>query len=157
MITVTSTSIWDNFGVLYSPGGFNPALPLNNALIAVDDAGAPSFQITYNFTTIGTYYLVICSFKNDVTDAYEIIQQETVVLPVRLLSFTALKSRDNRNSIKWSTSGESNLSDYQLQHGVDGNTFSDIKDGRITSKNANITTTYDLLTISLVPGIITIG
>src|SRR5687768_2843554 len=37
IFSVTSSSPMDNFGVLYGPGGFNPASPLTNALVANDD------------------------------------------------------------------------------------------------------------------------
>jgi hypothetical protein len=73
IITFTSASGFDNFGVLYSSAGFNPASPLTNALVAIDDESGRQFWFSYNFTTPGTYYLVVSPFtKSNVTGPYSV-------------------------------------------------------------------------------------
>jgi hypothetical protein len=53
LLDINSNSSWDNFLVLYGPGGFTPATPLTNALVANDDLGVSSSAgFTYNFTTL---------------------------------------------------------------------------------------------------------
>ncbi len=57
LITIISTSLWDNFAILYGTGGFNPALPLTNAVVANDDFAGPNSGFTYDFTVPGNYPL----------------------------------------------------------------------------------------------------
>ncbi|MEP7106890.1 MAG: T9SS type A sorting domain-containing protein [Ferruginibacter sp.] len=145
LITFRSTSIWDNFAILYGTGGFNPALPLDNALEANDDFAGPNSQFTYNITTTGTYTLVICSFKNDVTGPYNVSISAATPLPLKLLSFTAGKSDGKSNIIKWASANESNLNTYQVQRSSDNSNFLDLINGTITAKNNSSTTTYSFL------------
>ncbi len=143
--TFSNNSLWDNFSVLYDTNGFNPALPLTNALVANDDFGGTNSEFTYNFTSPGIYYLVICSFKNNVTGPYTLSYSPTVVLPLNLLSFTAAKATGSSNIIKWSVANESNLNTYQVQQGTDGKNFKDLINGDIAAKNNTGTTSYSFV------------
>src|SRR5438045_4159412 len=51
---------FDEFCILYNTSGFDPALPLNNALIANEDFIRESAGFSYEFSTPGIYYIVIC-------------------------------------------------------------------------------------------------
>jgi len=140
---ISTNSTWDNFLILYSTGGFSPAAPLTNALVANDDLVSSSAGFTYNFTSTGTYYLVICSFKNGVTGTYSVTLTPTIVLPIKLKSFTAVKSAGNIISLNWSSENENNLNTYQVQRSVDGNIFADMANGRVLAKNTATLTGYN--------------
>lgn len=124
LVTFTSNSgMFDNFGVLYDAAGFNPASPLTNALVASDDQSGTNFGFTYNFTTTGTYYLVVTSLKNNFTGSYTVTQTPVVTVPVKLSSFTAEKRSGAGNLIKWTTEQELNIETYTVLHSVDGKNF----------------------------------
>ncbi|MEO6730075.1 MAG: T9SS type A sorting domain-containing protein [Ferruginibacter sp.] len=145
VVTVSTNSIWDNFTILYNSGGFNPLLPLANALVANDDFGGPNSGFTYNFTTTGTYYLVMCSFKNDVTGPYSVSVSAAVPLPLKLVSFTAGKAGTSSNIINWSSAEESNLTNYQLQRSNDNRVFVNMANGSIAAKNNSTLSNYSFM------------
>lgn len=144
LITFNTSSSWDNFAVLYGSGGLNTASPLTNALVANDDLSRQNSGFTYNFTSAGTYYLVVCSFKNNVMGAYTVSVSGVVVLPLKLISFTASKASNNANTIKWVSADETNLAYYQVQRSTDGNNFTDIAKGIIVAKNNIPGSVYDI-------------
>ena len=152
LMTFSSNSVWDNFAVLYNSNGLIPSSPLTNSLVANDDFGTQNFGFTYNFTSAGTYYLVICSFKNNVTGAYSITQSAPIVLPLKLTSFTAAKAVGNSNLVKWSSEDESNLNTYQVQRSIGDNSFTDLKNGRIVAKNNTTNTAYSFTDNNPAPG-----
>ncbi len=143
LYTITSSSNFDNFGILYGTAGFSAAAPLTNAITAVDDQSGTNFGFTYNFTAPGTYYLVVTSFKNAITGPYAITLTPVTTIPVRLLSFTAEKANAAGNLLRWSTAEELNISTYQVQHSTDGKNFSDITTGNFSARNATGTSTYN--------------
>ena len=127
IITFTSASGFDNFGVLYSSAGFNPASPLTNALVAIDDESGSNFGFAYNFTIPGTYYLVVSPFtKSNVTGPYSVVLTPATVVPVNLVSFTAERISSSNNVVKWSNENEVNVDKYQLQLSTDGKVFYDL-------------------------------
>jgi hypothetical protein len=142
LMDISTSSSWDNFLILYGTGGFTPATPLVNALVANDDLVSSSAGFTYNFTATGIYYLVICSFKNGVTGTHSITLTPTTILPIKLNSFTGIKSAGNTISLNWSSENENNLNTYQIQRSVDGNSFSDISNGSVPAKNSTTRTGY---------------
>lgn len=152
VVTFSSNSAWDNFMVLYNTDGFTPDAPLVNSLLANDDFEGPNSGFSYNFPTTGNYYLVICSFKNSVTGLYSITQSAAMVLPLRLLSFTAGKATGNSNMLKWSSAEESNLISYQVQRGIDDNNFNDLTNGSIAAKNTP-TNTYSFMDNNPAPAV----
>ena len=140
----SSSANFDSFGLLYGPGGFDPANPLSNVLVGDDDSGpGVNFGITYNFTVPGVYYLVVCPFKNTSTGPYTITRTEGGVLPVRLISFTAEKSSAGKNLLKWVSAGESNIDKYQIQHSSNGSTFTDMPGATIDGRNLATNTYYN--------------
>lgn len=153
LMDISTNSSWDNFLILYSTGGFSPASPLTNALVANDDLVSSSAGFTYNFTSTGIYYLVICSFKNGVTGTHSITITPTTILPIKLKSFTAIKSAGNMISLNWSSENESNLNTYQVQRSVDGNLFSDLVNGRVIAKNSATLTGYNVTDNTPVSGL----
>lgn len=152
LITFTSTSVWDNFAVLYGPGGFDPANPLQNALLANDDLAIITFGFTYDFTVPGTYYLVVTSFKNGAIGTYSVTTSATTVVPLRLLSFTAEINNRNDALVKWSTADEVNISNYQVQHSLDGKSFRDIG-ATINARNLSSSASYSYTAASVSPGL----
>ncbi|MBC7937591.1 MAG: T9SS type A sorting domain-containing protein [Rhizobacter sp.] len=153
LITISCNSIWDNFAILYNSVGFNPALPLNNSLCANDDfGGLPNSGFIYNFPAAGTYYVVICSYKNNVTGPYAVSTSAALVLPLRLLSFTVVNASSNSNIIKWSSSEESNLNTYQVQHSMDDNHFTDLINGSFAARNTSANAVYSFADDNVVKG-----
>lgn len=154
-VTITSPGIrtfvcvgsinFDTFGFLYGTGGFDPANPLSNVLIGDDDSGPGnlSFAITYNFTVPGVYYLVVCPFKNSSTGSYILTTAESGALPVRLISFTAEKVTGGKNLLKWTSAGESNIEEYQVQHSSNGTNFTDIAGATVDAHNVETTSYYN--------------
>lgn len=136
---------FDEFCILYNTAGFNPVLPLNNALIANEDFIREESGFSYEFRTPGTYYIVICSSQNGATGAYNVYRSTTRILPLHLLSFTASKASSSANQVKWSSADESNLEIYQVQRGIDGKNFDDLKNGRIDAKNSVTTIFYKFI------------
>ncbi len=126
LVTFTSNSGFDNFGVLYDAAGFNPASPLTNALVASDDQSGTNFGFTYDFTTVGTYYLVFTSLKNNITGPYSVTQTPVVTVPLKLLSLTAEKRSGTGNLIKWTTAQELNIETYTVLHSLDGKNFTEL-------------------------------
>ena len=143
LITITSNSGFDNFGVLYGPGGFNAAAPLNNALQASDDLSGTNFGFTYNFTTPGTYYLVVSSYKNNVTGPYSVTLTPVTTVPVKLVSFTAEKATTSTNLLSWSTAEELGVEKYQVQRSVDGKNFVDLSAATLSAINSSVKTSYN--------------
>lgn len=151
LVTINGESVWDNFLVLYSSAGFNPADPLTNALYANDDLVGPNAGFTYNFTAPGTYYLVICSYKNNVTGAFTVNTSASVPLPVKLLSFTAVKGTANTNLVKWATAEESDLVSFQVQLSVNNAGFRDLVDGSVAARNTLNNNNYNFTDKSPAP------
>ena len=135
LVSFTTNSTWDNFLILYNKAGFNPLSPLTNALVADDDFSGPNAGFTYDFTSTGRYFLVMCSFKNSITGAYSITSSPAVVLPLKLASFTAGRATGNSNIIKWKSSEETNLVSYQVQRSNDNINFYDLLNGNIVASN----------------------
>jgi len=152
LITFVSNSSWDNFMILYDKTGFNSASPLTNALLANDDYSGPNAGFSYNFTTTGQYFLVICSFKNNVTGGYTITVSNPVVLPLKLQSFTAAKSSGNSNLIKWKSSEELNLAYYQVQRSSDNSNYSVLVKGYMAASNTVNGNSYSFTDNSTTPG-----
>ncbi|MCW3091329.1 MAG: type sorting protein [Ferruginibacter sp.] len=154
MITFNITSTWDNFVVLYDIGGFFPASSTTNALVANDDfsSGSLNSGFTYNFPAAGDYYLVVCSYDPNVTGAYTVTTTPTVVLPVKLVSFTAAKETGNSNILKWSSEEESDLVSYQVQRGNNDKNLTDLPNGNIVAKNSAAATSYSFVDKSPVTG-----
>jgi hypothetical protein len=143
IISFTSSSGFDNFGVLYSAAGFNPASPLTNALVANDDQSGSNFGFTYNFTTPGTYYIVISPYtKSNVTGPYSVAITPATVVPVNLVSFTAEKTNGSNNVVKWSNENEVNVDKYQLQLSTDGKVFYDLANAIVTARNTSSNASY---------------
>lgn len=143
LYTITSSSSFDNFGVLYGPGGFIPATPLTNALVAVDDQSGTNFGFTYNFTAAGTYFVVITGFKNNVGGAYSVTLTPVTTVPVKLLAFSADKASATSNILKWTTADELNILGYQVQQSPDGKNFRDLPGGNISARNVNGKSEYN--------------
>ncbi len=153
LMDISTSSSWDNFLILYGTGGFTSTSPLTNALVANDDLISSSSGFTYNFTSTGIYYLVICSFKNGVTGTHSITITPSTILPIKLKSFTALNSAGNMISLNWSSESENNLNSYQVQRSVDGNIFADMVNGRVIAKNSATLTGYNHTDNSPVSGL----
>ena len=135
---------FDTFGLLYGTAGFDPLNPLTNVLIGDDDSGpGVNFGITYNFTSTGTYYLVVTTFKPGNTGTYTITSTQGGALPVRLLSFTAEKTNAGKNLLKWTSAGEINISKYEVQHSNDGLGFKSIVGSTIVARNVSINSYYN--------------
>lgn len=149
LIMVTVTSTFDNFVILYDQNGFLPSIPLTNALVANDDFSGQDAGFAYNITTPGIYYLVVSSFKNSVSGPYTVNLSSSVVLPVKLTSFTATKSTDNRNLIKWTTSEEVNVSHYQVQKSANNILFEDVAKGAIAATNNPLGASYQFFDVSV--------
>lgn len=145
LITFVTNSSWDNFLVLYDKAGFNPLSPLTNALVANDDYSGPNAGFTYDFTSTGRYFLVMCSFKNNITGAYSVTASTTVVLPLKLVSFTAGKTTGNSNLIKWKSSEEINLLSYQVQRSSDNTNFYDLVNGNTVASNTTSGNSYSFV------------
>ena len=142
-IACIGSANFDSFGLLYGTAGFNPLTPLANVLVGDDDSGpGVNFGITYNFTSTGTYYLVVTTFKPGNTGAYTITSTQGGALPVRLLSFTAEKTNAGKNLLKWTSAGEINISKYEVQHSTDGTGFKNIADATINALNVSINSYY---------------
>ncbi|MEO6230849.1 MAG: T9SS type A sorting domain-containing protein [Ferruginibacter sp.] len=152
-ITITSSSTYDNFGILYGPAGFDPNSPLTNALTAVDDQSGTNFGFTYQFTSAGTYYLVFTSFKNNVTGSFAVTINPVITIPVKLVSFTAEKNKTSGNLIKWSTAEEINIEKYEVLRSTDGKNFDALAGAELISKNSSANTSYSFTDAAPISGI----
>ena len=143
VISFTSSSGFDNFGVLYGSAGFDPASPLTNALVANDDQSGSDFGITYNFTAPGTYYIVISPFtKSNVTGPYSLSITPATVLPVNLVSFSAEKAGSSNNMVRWSNENETNVDRYLVQVSTDGKIFYDLANAIVIARNTSSLASY---------------
>jgi hypothetical protein len=144
----------DSFGFLYGPGGFNPASPLTNLIAADDDkdytGGDYDFQINYNFTATGTYYVVVTTYSNDVTGAFTVTSTAGSVLPLKLMSFTAEKA-NGTSMIKWTTVQEENIASFEVQRGINGKTFQPV--GTVEAANTSLGKSYSFTDMKPVNGI----
>lgn len=150
---ISTTSTWDNFLILYNVGGFNAASPLTNALVANDDLVSSSSGFSYNFTSPGTYYLVICSFKNGVTGPHTITLTKASTLPVKLNSFVAFKSTGNSVLFNWSSESDEEQNHYQIQRSADGNVFVDLVNGLVKAQNSTKIIDYSHTDLAPLSGI----
>ncbi len=152
LVTITCTTPnpdFDTYGFLYSPAGFDPLNPLTNVLLGDDDSGPGlNFALTYNFTTPGTYYLVITTLKPTLTGSYTLSITEGGPLPVRLVSFTAEKSGTGRNLLKWTGAGESGILQYEIQHSSDGARFKNIIGATVEARNVSTNSSYNFADIA---------
>ena len=142
LITVSVSSSFDNFAILYDPSGFLPAIPLTNALIANDDFIGQNAGFSYDITVTGTYYLVVTSYKNNISGAYTATVTTGAVLPLKLVSFNAVRSTDSKNLLKWTSSEELNLSYYQVQKSTNNIVFEDLVNGKIMASNNPLGSSY---------------
>lgn len=146
LVTITSSTTnpdFDIYGFLYGTGGFDPINPLANVLLGNDDSGPSlNFALTYNFTTTGTYYIVVTTLKPPLTGAYTLTVTQPGPLPVKLISFTAEKSGTGKNLLKWTSAGETGILKYEIQHSSDGATFKNITAASITALNSSTNSTY---------------
>lgn len=143
-IACVGSANFDTFGLLYGTAGFNPLNALTNVLVGDDDSGpGVNFGITYNFTSTGTYYLVVTTFKPGNTGTYTITSTQGGALPVRLLSFTAEKTNVGKNLLKWTSAGEINISKYEVQHSIDGTGFKNIASSTFAARNVSINSNYN--------------
>lgn len=146
LVTITSSTTTLNFdlvGFLYGTAGFDPLNPLTNALAGDDDSGPGTlnFAVTYNFTTPGTYYIVVTTLKPPLTGDYTLTLTEPGPLPVRLVSFSAEKTTGG-SLLKWTSAEETGISSYEVQHSTDGVSFKDISDGTVKAVNASTNSNY---------------
>ena len=135
LVTISATSSFDNFLILYDPSGFFPAVPLTNALIANDDFIEQNAGFSYNITTTGRYYIVICSFKNSVYGPYSVSVSMGTLLPLKLLSFTASKTSGSQNLLRWTSLEESNLLHYEVQKSGNNIDFINVPNGTVQASN----------------------
>ena len=134
--TFSALSIFDNWGVLYNSGGFDPLNPLNNAIESDDDgAGGFDFEIEENLG-VGTYYLVVTTYTDGEEGDYTITTTgpSTVALPLKLLDFKATKNLNGTGRISWVTTQEENINYFEVERSADGKTYTSI--GRLMP-NAN--------------------
>ncbi|MES2893057.1 MAG: T9SS type A sorting domain-containing protein [Bacteroidota bacterium] len=153
LYTVTSSSNFDNFGILYGTAGFSAAAPLTNAITAVDDQSGTNFGFTYNFAAVGTYYLVITGFKNNVYGPYSITLTPVTTVPLKLLSFTAERTTAKGNLLKWTTAEELNIASFQVQHSTDGKNFRDLSGGNFAARNVRANSDYTFTDATPLPGL----
>lgn len=155
LIKIETSSVYDNFLVLYDVTGFNPAMPLNNALVANDDllVGGGNAGFTYNFTVTGTYYLVFSAYKNSVVGSYNVTQTPVLILPLRINSFSAVKTANKDILLNWLSSNEENLNTYQVQRSSDGSNFTDLNNGNVAAKNSSNTANYSFTDNNPVSGV----
>ena len=153
LVTIASTTTnpdFDIYGFLYGTGGFDPLNPLTNALLGNDDSGPGlNFALTYNFTTPGTYYIVVTTLKPPLTGAYTLTATDPGPLPVRLVSFTAEKSGTGRNLLKWTSAGETGILRYEIQHSSDGTSFKNISGATVEARNVSTNSSYNFADITL--------
>jgi hypothetical protein len=69
-----------------------------------------------------------------------IFLQSTVSLPVVLHSFNATRSNNNSVVVKWSTSEEHNIGQYEVERSSNGRDFSPL--GIVSSRNSSIAANY---------------
>ncbi len=116
------------FGVMYSGG----AIYTNST----------SEQVYYNRGTIFQYDPV----ANTYTKLYDFNAAEgknptslikaptaVVILPLRFIAFAAQKCNNNQVCLGWQTANEINVSHFDIQRSIDGNTFTKV--GQATAKN----------------------
>jgi hypothetical protein len=144
LVDISTSSVVDNFLVMYSPAGFVSTTPLLHALVSNDDLVNTNAGFTYNFTSTGTYYLVISAFASGEVGAYSITLSPTVILPIKLKSFTAIKSNTNNVLINWSSENENNLNNYKVQRSADGKSFTDLANAPVAAKNLAISASYSI-------------
>ncbi len=147
LVTITCTTSnpdFDTYGFLYSAPGLDPLNPLTNVLLGDDDSGPGlNFALTYNFTTAGTYYIVVTTLKPTLTGSYTLTVTEGGPLPVTLISFNAEKAGTGKNLLKWASSGEINILKYEIQHSSDGASFKNIAGSAIDARNLATNTYYN--------------
>jgi hypothetical protein len=147
LVTITCTSPnrdFDTYGFLYSAPGLDPLNPLTNVLLGDDDSGPGlNFALTYDFTTTGTYYIVVTTLKPTLTGSYTLTITEASPLPVRLISFTAEKNGNSKNLLKWVSSEEINILKYEIQHSSDGTSFKNIAGAAIDARNLATNSYYN--------------
>ena len=152
LVTIASTTTnpdFDLYGFLYSPGGFDPLMPLTNVLLGNDDSGPGfNFALTYNFTTPGTYYIVVTTLKPTSIGNYTLTATDPGPLPVKLVSFTAEKSGTGKNLLKWISAGETGILRYEIQHSSDGASFKNIAGATVEARNVSINSSYNFADIA---------
>lgn len=142
LTSISTNSALDNFLVLYSSGGFVEATPLLNAIVSNDDLAGSNAGFSYDFTSTGTYYLVFSSFSSGITGPYSVTVSPMGVLPIKLKSFSALKTSANSIAINWASENESNLNTYQLQRSMDGKNFIDLTNAFFSSNTSTLNGIY---------------
>lgn len=123
--TFSALSVFDNWGILYSPAGFDPLNPLDNAIEADDDgAGGFDFAIS-EFLSIGTYYLVVTTYSDGELGDYTITTTgpEVVALPMKLLHFKVTKNLNGTGAISWTTTQEEGIKHYEVEKSLDGSNY----------------------------------
>ena len=96
--------------------------------------------ISTNATVSGNIVSFPVTASNLPAGYYTIVWSPTFLLPAELTSFTATR-QNNGCLLQWSTAQETNSHHFEVQHGVDGMSFSAI--GQVVAKgNSNLVSTY---------------
>jgi len=93
------------------------------------------FKFKYNKTPNG----VVVDPNNWVLNATGIITNGGVI-PVKLVSFEGLANNNCIAQLKWKTTNEQDIKNYEVEYSADGNNF--IKAGIISARNTNAETVY---------------
>lgn len=148
--TFTASSVYDNFGILYSPSGFNPASPLDNAITAVDDDVSSDFAITESLA-VGTYTLVFTTFADGDEGAFSITitGPSSVPLPLNLLAFNVRKQSESTASVVWKTANEKDVDRFEIQRSLDGIHYENIAEVKAKNNNTAAQADYELPNVEL--------
>ena len=68
-----------------------------------------------------------------------------IVLPVKLVSFTATKTTGQQNLVQWTTTDEQNITSYQVQRSSDNKQYQDIPNSSVAAKNSSNGAAYSIL------------
>ncbi len=111
--------------ILSGDGGNNWSI-LNNPLngnVVINPDGSYIYTPTTGFFGIDTFYYKICDSNSDCDTAIVTINVN-IVLPVKLVSFSAQWIKQNNAKINWKVISENNIHHYELLRSYDGKVFS---------------------------------
>ncbi len=149
IVSTTTNTDFDLYGFLYGTGGFDPLNPLTNVLLGNDDSGPGlNFALTYNFTTPGTYYIVVTTLKPTSIGDYTLTATDPGPLPVKLVSFTVEKSGTGKNLLKWISAGETGILRYEIQHSSNGESFKNMAGATVEARNVSTNSSYNFADIA---------
>lgn len=108
----------------------------SNGTLVFNADGTYLYTPNLNFSDVDTFYYNLCDIDGDCVTAMTIIAVDAV-LPVNLISFTAIQNSPRKVELNWVVTEELNINHYEIERSEDGYHFDFIASVNIIDNNSS--------------------